>query len=869
LTPPESWAYVRRLPPRWSRVTVIVCAIAALAVSGCSGRTTGATHVTDASARLNVVGSCDTTCSVFVRWRRAGTTAWTNATPFTAPKTSNVTWHQDATGLAAGTAYEYQACGKEASYSSYVCVGPDGTTGSVGAFKTTGGAAAQPPGFSQTTVFSGLINPTAVRFAPDGRVFVAEYRGIVKVFDSITDTTPTTFADLRTNVYGYWDMGLLGLALPPNFPADPYVYVLYTYDGVIGGPAPRWGDTCPSPPGPTTDGCLASGRLSRLRAAGNVMTGSEQVLIHDWCQQYMTHSVGDLAFGPGGALYVSGGDSAHPDKVDYGQGGGSPGSPTPKNPCGDPPGGVGATLSPPTARGGALRSQSLRRPAGEPRVLNGTVARVNPATGAALPNNPLASSASANERRIVAAGLRNPFRFALRPGTDELWIGDVGNTDWEEIDRVPAPLSAPVKNFGWPCYEGAGPQGSWQSTGLSICSSLYAQSGAVTAPFTTYHHASKVAGESCLVGSSSVTGVAFQPPGGGSYGSEYDGALFFADRSRRCIWAMLGSSTTLPDRAWTQTFVAGAANPVDLQTGPGGDLYYADLDGGTVRRIRYTAGNRPPVAVAGATPTSGEAPLTVAFDATQSSDPDPNETLTYSWDLDGDGAFGDSALARPTFTYTTPGTYTARLRVTDAREATSTDTVTITAGNSPPTAHIEAPTGAFTWAVGDPVDFRGSATDGQDGALGASALSWAVVMQHCPSTCHSHLIEDFDGVAAGSFDAPDHGYPSHLELRLTATDSGGLTDVDSVRIDPRTVDVTLRSSPSGLTLALDSFSGTTPFTRTVIEGSTNTISAPAMQTLGGTSYSFSSWSDGGAPTHQITPTATTARTATYDAEGGG
>ncbi len=403
------------------------------------------------------------------------------------------------------------------------------------------------------------------------------------------------------------------------------------------------------------------------------MTGSEQVLIHDWCQQYMTHSIGDLAFGPGGALYVSGGEGAHPDRVDYGQGGGSPGSPVPKNPCGDPPGGVGATLSPPSARGGSLRSQSLRRPAGEPRVLNGTIARVNPATGAGLPNNPLASSANANERRIVAGGLRNPFRFALRPGTDELWIGDVGNVDWEEIDRVPAPLSAPVKNFGWPCYEGNGPQGSWQAAGLSICSSLYAQSGAVTAPFTTYFHASKVAGESCSVGSSSVTGVAFQPPGGGSYGSEYDGALFFADRSRRCIWAMLRGSSALPDRAWTQTFVAGAANPVDLQAGPGGDLYYADFDGGTVRRIRYTGTNRPPIAIAGATPTSGDAPLTVTFDATQSSDPDPNETLTYSWDLDGDGAFDDSALPRPTFTYTDPGTYTATLRVTDAREATSTD----------------------------------------------------------------------------------------------------------------------------------------------------------------------------------------------------
>ena len=69
-------------------------------------------------------------------------------------------------------------------------------------------------------MFSGLTNPTAVRFASDGRVFVAEKRGVIKVFDSLTDTTATTFADLNVNVYNYWDRGLLGLALDPSFPTN-------------------------------------------------------------------------------------------------------------------------------------------------------------------------------------------------------------------------------------------------------------------------------------------------------------------------------------------------------------------------------------------------------------------------------------------------------------------------------------------------------------------------------------------------------------------------------------------------------------------------------------------------------------------------
>lgn len=85
----------------------------------------------------------------------------------------------------------------------------------------TAAQAAPIPGFSESTVFSGLTNPTVVRFASDGRVFVAEKRGVIKVFDSLTDPTPTVFADLNVNVYNFWDRGLLGMALAPNFPSRP------------------------------------------------------------------------------------------------------------------------------------------------------------------------------------------------------------------------------------------------------------------------------------------------------------------------------------------------------------------------------------------------------------------------------------------------------------------------------------------------------------------------------------------------------------------------------------------------------------------------------------------------------------------------
>jgi Rib/alpha/Esp surface antigen-like repeat protein len=295
---------------------------------------------------------------------------------------------------------------------------------------------------------------------------------------------------------------------------------------------------------------------------------------------------------------------------------------------------------------------------------------------------------------------------------------------------------------------------------------------------------------------------------------------------------------------------------VGLTAGPGGDLFYVDFDGGTIRRIQFFSANQPPTAVATATPTSGGAPLTVAFDGTGSSDPDPGDTLSYAWDLDADGAYDDSTAARPTYTYTTPGNYAASLRVTDPDGASDTDSVTISVGNTAPVATINTPAVGTTWAVGDVINFSGSATDPQQGTLPPSALSWALIMHHCPSTCHQHTVQTFSGVASGSFTAPDHEYPSHLELILTATDSGGLTDTASVTLDPRTVVLTFNTSPTRLRLTVNGTTAKAPINRTVIAGSTNTISAISPQVNRGDRLVFESWSDGGAQTHNIVAPAT-------------
>lgn len=139
-----------------------------------------------------------------------------------------------------------------------------------------------------------------------------------------------------------------------------------------------------------------------------------------------------------------------------------------------------------------------------------------------------------------------------------------------------------------------------------------------------------------------------------------------------------------------------------------------------------------------------------------------------------------------------------------------------------------------------------------------SALSWSLIMQHCSlgGSCHQYPLQDYSGVASGSFVAPDHEYPSHLELRMTATDSSGLEDTHVRLLHPQTVVLGFQASPSGLQLVVGSTAMTTPFSRTVIIGSSNSMSAPSPQTLGTATYQFQNWSNGGAQSHNITAGAT-------------
>jgi Ca2+-binding RTX toxin-like protein len=260
--------------------------------------------------------------------------------------------------------------------------------------------------------------------------------------------------------------------------------------------------------------------------------------------------------------------------------------------------------------------------------------------------------------------------------------------------------------------------------------------------------------------------------------------------------------------------------------------------------------------------------LAVSFDGSASKDPDGDTPLTYLWDL-GDGtAPKETATPTTSHTYTTrpAGSYTATLKVRDARGAVSAPaTVGVFPGNTPPEPTIQSPAPTELFKAGEQITLRGSASDAQDGPLADSALSWEVRQHHNGN--HWHPFFSAPGTNL-MFNAPppedllSTGTGNHLEIRLTATDSNGLSKTITQALQPNRVNVTFESNPSGLSLQVNGTTFTAPRTFVSWEGYELNVNALSPQTLSGKTYIFASWSDGKGQRHDI---ATGAASSTYTA----
>jgi glucose/arabinose dehydrogenase len=420
------------------------------------------------------------------------------------------------------------------------------------------------PGANLTaeTVVSGLTQPTSVAWSPDGRnMYIAEKSGIVKVVrDGQLQSTP--FIDISAQVNNVRDRGLLDIAIHPDFENNPYVYLLFTYD-----PPEVFNNVGNSLAGPDRPGNRA-GRLIRVTAnTGNqyrtAVGGSEEVLLgkaSTWnnfnafanstndfneppagirsngtnikdfiASDSESHTVGALAFGNDGNLFVSIGDGTSYNRVD------------PRT----------------------VRVQDIDN-------LSGKVLRIDPITGRGLSDNPFFNGdATDNRSKVYHYGLRNPFRMTVDSATGQLYIGDVGWTQWEEVNTGPA-----GSNFGWPYYEGG--DGNSLRTGryedLPETQAFYNSGQSVTAPTFGLNHGAD--GINAIVLGSVYRGT--------TYPAEYQGSIFVNDLGQGLVRAVQldsnGQATTV------DTFTTGARIVVNMVQGPDGNMHYVDLDDGLIGR---------------------------------------------------------------------------------------------------------------------------------------------------------------------------------------------------------------------------------------------------------------------------------------------
>lgn len=457
----------------------------------------------------------------------------------------------------------------------------------------------------------------------------------------------------------------------------------------------------------------------------------------------------------------------------------------------------------------------------------GKILRIN-RDGTIPTDNPFYDGNGPNYDAIWALGLRNPFRITYDSVSGRMFIGDVGNATYEEVNEGVAGA-----NYGWPHCEG--------STCLSPAPANYRP------PLFSYVHTN---GRSASL----TLGFVYR---GGQFPGAYNGSLFYGDYSqnwiRRLTFDPFGNFTGSVNFEPNSSQLDGPYGEiVDLKQGPEGALYYVSMGTGPnlgmIRRIKYTGANQPPVITsASAAPTSGPGPsLTVTFSGA-ATDAD-NDPLLYGWEF-GDGT--DSEGANITHTYTQSGQYTARMIAYDGENQTLSDPITIHVG-SPPSATITAPLDGRTFRAGDVITFTGTATD-PDGPLTDANYAWTVDLLHLD---HIHPAQGVVSGTSGTFTIPtnDHDLNNTTRYRitLTVTDASGQSDTEMVTIYPETVNLTFASLPPGLVVNLNGVPHVAPFTIKSVINFQHVLDAPVQQQAGGVNYQFVSWSDGRAPSHTIT-----------------
>jgi glucose/arabinose dehydrogenase len=485
-------------------------------------------------------------------------------------------------------------------------------------------------------VVSGLTRPVAIAHSGDDRLFVVEADGRILVYQ-VTEDGPLTFLDTFLDIHGLvaccGERGLLGLAFHPSYASNGYLFVYYTR---------------------ASDGDVVLARYQAPTAASNTADpGSASVLVTIEHSTYSNHNGGGLAFGPDGYLYVSIGD---------GGGGGDP---------------LGSGQSLATLLGKVLRLDVdvIGDPAPHYEI---------------PPGNPFVGTPGAREE-IWAWGLRNPWRIAFDRLTGDLFIGDVGQGNREEVDFQLAGSPGGV-NYGWPRMEGT----------ACYSPSSGCQTGSLVLPILDYSHS-----EGC-----SVTG-GYRYRGTGI--PTLHGGYVFGDFCQGTIWvgAQAGNGT------WSRTLVLDTSLSIStFGEDARGELYVAHLGGAIYRFVR--ARPRLTVTRAGSGTGTVSGPGGLDCGVVCSVEYEPGETVTLtataaanSWFAGWSGACGGPGGCVVLMDGDRPVTATINPRVTEGsgsatitvqRLETTAGTVTVDdaigagSATAPPAADADftGPGGALT-----------------------------------------------------------------------------------------------------------------------------------------------------------------------------
>lgn len=649
-----------------------------------------------------------------------------------------------------------------------------------------------PSGFSSAYIAGPFYSPTGMAIAPDGRIFVLEQGGTVRVVSNGT-LLSTPFATFSVNSQG--ERGVLGIAFDPSFNTNNYIYFYYTVS------------TSP-----------IHNRIVRVTANGDVMqSGSEQLIYQlDNLVGNEYHNGGAISFSPtdGRNLYIATGENYITENA-----------------------------------------QSLQSLLG--KILRITVNTNGTVTIPA--DNPFNDGAGPNRDAIWAYGLRNPFVIAFQPGSGRLFINDVGQSVWEEIND-----GISGSNYGWPTTEGETNNPSFRSP---LCAYPHESNLLNSAPCVLTPQTTSVLG--CA-----ITGGVFYNPTTQMYPDDFVGDYLFTDYCNDWIKRYDIATDTVLDFASSLPWYT-----VDLEVAADGSVYYLSRGGGGtdsgLYRITYSgSGNLPPTITQHPTNRTVAEGETAQFTCAASG----TAPLSYQWQRKNSGVGSFSNISGATSgSYTTPATVAAtdnqaqfRCVVTNSYGNATSNAATLTVQvNQRPTAAITTPTAGTLFSGGQTITFSGTGTDPEDGTIPASGFTWEVELHHTPlgQTEHIHpAMLPVSGITTGSFTiSNDHGDNDHYyRLLLTVTDSQGLSHQVTRDIYPRTVNISIRTQPPGLQVNVDGQPKTTPLNYQWVVDITRSIGAITPQTFNNSSYAFQSWSDGGSATHNVTtPGVNTTYTATF------